>query len=225
MENCERKKQMYKLSEKKLPAEFTDLFDESRYYRCLSDIYCNNGTFEKNSIVKIENTVVTRKYSDIEEDYICLHDAESSLQTNPPSLKDGKCDIPVGVTERNFQGLFEDIDEFNDTITSVTDTYASQKFVMNALDKARNVIFVLTCLAIGILMIFTLYEYLFISNEDDIKPYLKLFIPVSLPFVVCLAEVILSRILRKKFKREYESGLTDAYSDYQIYVNTENETE
>lgn len=99
---------MYKINQQ---PKLTDLIDRNNVYRCINDVHCQNGIFEKGSLVFLDlvriNKTKPYKYA------LKLSDCKESLDITTDEVTQ---DIAPNVGAMNFYTFFEVAEDINDKI-------------------------------------------------------------------------------------------------------------
>ena len=126
---------MYKVSQK---PKLIDLVDRNSVYRCINDVHCQNGTFEKGSLVFLDlvklNKTKPYKYA------LKLYDCKDTLDI---SNDDTVQDIAPNINGINFHTVLEVAEDINDKIDNsdyIADHNSYIKFI-SKLDKVCVFIF------------------------------------------------------------------------------------
>lgn len=204
---------MYKPKEKLIKSEIKDQFDNSMFYSCICDVYCNEGTFEKGSLVKIDEELVETP-SGAKEEYIRIYDMDEAV-TQRQSIYGSKdsSDIPVGVTERNFAGVFREEKELSEALQNETDVKTDKCGFLRKIHTFGEVMVGLTFIIAGGMLVFEMYRFLFV---EDFKAKEFLFILWSaLAFgVFDFLNTFIPNKLMDKYEKEYKLEIVRIYEDW-----------
>ena len=210
---------MYKPKEKLIKSEIKDqfdnsmLFDNSMFYSCICDVDCNEGTFEKGSLVKIdEEHVVTPSGIRIREG-IRIYDMDEAV-TQRQSIygSEDNSDIPVGVTERNFAGVFREEKELSEALQNEMDVKTDKCGFLRKIHTFGEVPVGLAFIIAGFTLVIDTYRFLF---AEDFKAKECLFLWSVLAFGVLdfLNTFVLNK-LADKYEKEYKLKIVRIYEDW-----------
>lgn len=204
---------MYKQKERLIKTEMKEQYDTSMLYSCICDVYCNEGTFEKGSLVKIGDELVETP-SGAREEYIRVYDMDDAITQRQSvyGLLDSS-DIPVGVTERNFSGVFKEEKELTDELMNEVDVKVDKCNFLRKIHTIGEIMVGLTFIIVGGILVFDVYKFLFAQNFGAKEFLTALWAAIGFGVFDFLLTFIPSR-LEKKYDKEYKRDFIRIYKEW-----------